>query len=157
MSSLLRFHLAQSLPSWVIWVRRVIGSIARMPLRSRQASARVDHGGTTAGRAAMPPIPDFTSRDWQKSRTSGQLATGILEGKGTLMVPWYTKLTPAQARDLVLNVRNFGGPDILAAETKPATSSGPSLVEFDNRIRSLLQHFDEIEKQLQALPPASTR
>jgi hypothetical protein len=73
------------------------------------------------------------------------------------MVPWNIKLAPDQARDLVRYVRNIGGPDRLAAETEPATSSGPSLVEFDKRIRSLRQQFDEIQKQLQALQPASTR
>jgi mono/diheme cytochrome c family protein len=120
----------------------------------------VCHGADGRGslvRVAMPPIPDFTSRDWQSSRTSSQLATSILEGKGTLMIPWNTRLTPEQARDLVLYVRNFGGPEVLAAETEREAPSAPSLVEFDNKIRTLRQQFDELERQLQALPPAPTR
>jgi hypothetical protein len=105
----------------------------------------------------MPVIPDFTSRDWQASRSSGQLATSILEGKGTLMVPWNTRLTPEQARSLVLYVRNIGGADLLAAETQEAPSAGPSLAEFDNKLSTLRQQFDAIERQLQTLPTTPTR
>jgi mono/diheme cytochrome c family protein len=109
-------------------------------------------GRGTLVRPAMPPIPDFTSRDWHTSRSSRQLASSILEGKGTLMPTWNGKLTPEQARDLVLYVRSFGGPAVLAAENEGEAPPGLSLVEFDNRIRSLREQFDEIEKQLQTLP-----
>jgi hypothetical protein len=46
---------------------------------------------------------------------------------------------------------------MIAAETEgEAPPAALSLVEFDNRIRSLRQQFEEIEKQLQTLPaPAS--
>jgi mono/diheme cytochrome c family protein len=112
-------------------------------------------GRGTLVRAAMPPIPDFTSRDWHSTRTSSQLASSILEGKGTLMPPWNTKITPEQARNLVLYVRNFGGADFLAKEFEGETAaSGPSLAEFDNKLQSLRQQFDNVEKQLQALPTA---
>jgi mono/diheme cytochrome c family protein len=114
-------------------------------------------GRGTLVRPAMPPIPDFTSRDWQTSRSSSRLASSILEGKGTLMPPWNGKLTPEQARDLVLYVRSFGGPAILAADTEGEAPAALSLVEFDNRIRSLRQQFDEIEKQLQTLPAPASR
>jgi mono/diheme cytochrome c family protein len=106
-------------------------------------------GRGTLVRPAMPAIPDFTSRDWQTTRSNSQLATSILEGKGTLMPPWNSKVTADQARDLVLYVRSFGPPDLLAGE--PETGPAPSTVEFDKRIRSLKQQFDEIERQLQAL------
>ncbi|MGC8642094.1 MAG: c-type cytochrome [Isosphaeraceae bacterium] len=110
-------------------------------------------GKGTLVRAAMPPIPDFTSGDWHASRRSSQLVTSILEGKGTLMPPWNAKVTPEQARNLVLYVRHFGGPDILAKETEgeAAPASGPSLAEFDNKMSQLRQRFDDIEKQLHAL------
>ena len=71
------------------------------------------------------------------------------------MPPWNTKVTPEQARNLVLYVRNFGGADILAKEFEgEASTSGPSLAEFDNKLQSLRQQFDNVEKQLQALPTA---
>ena len=114
-------------------------------------------GRGTLVRPAMPPIPDFTSRDWQTSRSSSQLASSVLEGKGTLMPPWNGKLTPEQARALVLYVRSFGGPAVLAAETEGEAPAVLSLIEFDNRIRSLREQFDEIEKQLQTLPSPASR
>jgi mono/diheme cytochrome c family protein len=114
-------------------------------------------GRGTLVRPAMPPIPDFTSRDWHASRSSTQLASSILEGKGTFMPTWNGKLTPDQARDLVLYVRSFGGPGMLAAETGGEAPAALSLVEFDNRIRSLRQQFDEIERQLQTLPAPDSR
>jgi mono/diheme cytochrome c family protein len=107
-------------------------------------------------RLAMPAIPDFTSRDWHGSRSSSQLTSSILEGKGTLMPPWNARLTPEQARGLVLYVRSFGGTDILAKESEGgAESSGLAFAEFESKIRSLRQQFDEVEKQLQALASAS--
>jgi mono/diheme cytochrome c family protein len=114
-------------------------------------------GRGTLVRPAMPPIPDFTSRDWQATRRSSQLASSILEGKGSLMPSWNGKVTPEQARDLVLHVRSFGGPATLAAETADEAPAGLSLVEFDNKIRALRQEFDEIEKQLQTLPAPAGR
>jgi mono/diheme cytochrome c family protein len=114
-------------------------------------------GRGTLVRPAMPPIPDFTSRDWQTSRSSNRLASSILEGKGTLMPPWIGKLTPAQARDLVLRVRSFGGPAVLTAENEGEAPVALSLVEFDNKIRSLRQQFDEVAKQLQTLPSPAGR
>jgi hypothetical protein len=73
------------------------------------------------------------------------------------MPTWNGKLTPEQARDLVLYVRSFGGPAVLAAETESEAPVALSLVEFDNRIRSLRQQFDEIERQLQTLPAPDSR
>jgi hypothetical protein len=105
----------------------------------------------------MPPIPDFTSRDWQTSRSSSQLAASILEGKGTLMPPWNGKLTPEQARALVLYVRSFGGPAMFAAETEGEARAGLTLVEFSKRMRSLRQQFDEVEKAVQSLPAPAGR
>jgi mono/diheme cytochrome c family protein len=110
-------------------------------------------GRGTVIRAAMPTLPDFTTRDFQTSHSSTQLLTSILEGKGQFMVPWNTKLTQDQARDLVLYVRNFGPADLVAAETQPA--SGPSTAEFDRQLLTLRQKFDELEKQLHALPGAA--
>jgi mono/diheme cytochrome c family protein len=109
-------------------------------------------GRGTAVRVAMPTLPNFTLRDWQTSRSNSQLATSIMEGKGTGMPPWNTKLSADNASDLVLYVRNFGPPDLLAAEQEPA--SGPSMAEFDGKMQSLRQKFDDLEKQLQALSSA---
>jgi mono/diheme cytochrome c family protein len=111
-------------------------------------------GRGTAIRAAMPTLPDFTSRDFQTSHTSTQMLTSILEGKGQFMVPWNTKVTQDQARDLVLFVRNFGPADLVALDAQPAAGAA-STAEFDRQMVTLRQRFDELEKQLQALPSAA--
>jgi hypothetical protein len=46
---------------------------------------------------------------------------------------------------------------MLAAETGGEEPAALSLVDFDNRIRSLRQQFGEIEKQLQTLPARASR
>jgi mono/diheme cytochrome c family protein len=110
-------------------------------------------GRGTVVRAAMPALPDFSTRDWQTSRTNSQLTTSILEGKGTGMPPWNAKVGAELASDLVLYLRNFGPPDLLAAEPE-ASATASSMVEFEGKMRSLRQQFDDIEKQLQALSTA---
>ena len=110
-------------------------------------------GQGTAVRAAMPALPNFTSHDWQTSKSNGQLASSILEGKN-LMPAWNTQLTADRARDLALYVRSFGAPELMA-ESAPA--SAPSTAEFDKAMQALQQKFDDIERQLQALATSSPR
>jgi mono/diheme cytochrome c family protein len=113
-----------------------------------------DGRGMAAARALAPLLPDFTSHDWHTTRSNGQLATTIMEGKA-LMPAWNAQLTADRARDLALYVRSFGAPELMA-ET-PAAAAPPSTAEFDKEILSLRQKFDDIEKQLQALTTASPR
>jgi len=103
-------------------------------------------------RPLMPAIPDFTTREWQTSRTNTQLQTSILEGKGTLMPPWTGKFTAEFARDLISYVRTFGPADLLAS----GMATSVAATNFENQIRSLQVQWDEVEKQLRALnlPPA---
>jgi mono/diheme cytochrome c family protein len=95
-------------------------------------------------RAAMPPIPDFTNREWQASRAAPQLSVSILEGKGALMPAWHGKIGPDQARDLVAYVRAFGPADLVTADA-PTSAFGSHFgdlskqwAELDQQIRSLL-------------------
>jgi mono/diheme cytochrome c family protein len=92
----------------------------------------------------MPAIPDFTARAWQTTRETPQLSISILDGKGTLMPPWRSKLTLEQARDLAVYVRNFGPADLLTAEITPT--------QFGNRFRDLKKQWDELEQQARSLP-----
>jgi mono/diheme cytochrome c family protein len=98
-------------------------------------------------RPLMPTIPDFTSRQWQTSRSTSQLQTSILEGKGTLMPPWMGKLSPDFVRDLISYVRTFGPADLLAAATVPGTQ----YAQFEARLRELRSQRDEVERQLREL------
>jgi len=109
-------------------------------------------GKGTLVRPLMPAIPDFTTREWQTSRTNTQLQTSILEGKGTFMPPWTGKFTAEFARDLISYVRTFGPPDLLSS----GSATSVAATNFENQIRSLQVQWDEVEKQLRELnlPPA---
>jgi mono/diheme cytochrome c family protein len=109
-------------------------------------------GKGTLVRPIMTAIPDFTSREWQSSRSDTQLQTSILEGKGQFMPPWSGKFSAEFARDLISQVRTFGPADLLTASSTPSASTA----EFEVKIGQLKTRWDEVERQLRALnfPPA---
>jgi mono/diheme cytochrome c family protein len=100
-------------------------------------------GRGSAIRAAMPLIPDFTSREWHMSHENPQLAVSILEGKSALMPPWSGKIDPALVQDLVAFVRTFGPADLVAANSPTS--------EFESRFRKLRQQIQELDQQERAL------
>jgi len=102
-----------------------------------------DGRGMAAVRTLAPALPDFTSRDWQLSRNKSQLASSIMEGKGTAMPPWRAQVTPELAQDLVAFVRTFGP----AGSTAPTTANS----EFAVRFKELQKQFEELDLQVQAL------
>jgi mono/diheme cytochrome c family protein len=104
-------------------------------------------GKGTLVRPLMPAIPDFTTREWQTSRSNTQLQTSILEGKGTFMPPWTGKFTAEFAKDLISQVRAFGPPDL----REPDRQQQVAATNFENQIRALRVQWDEVEKQLRAL------
>jgi mono/diheme cytochrome c family protein len=136
-----------------------IAATAPSPERAAQLQAAAEfyrtncfacHGTDGTGnliRPLMPAIPNFTSREWQMSRTDSQLQTSILEGKGTFMPPWMGKFSADFARDLIARVRSFGPPDLLAARAPTRVASGV----FENKIRALRMERDEVERQLREL------
>jgi mono/diheme cytochrome c family protein len=91
----------------------------------------------------MPPIPDFTGRDWQLAHNGPQLSVSIMEGRGALMPPWHGKLTPEQARDLVAYVRTFGPADLQVAEAPMSA--------FGNRFQELKKQWTELDQQVRLL------
>jgi hypothetical protein len=91
----------------------------------------------------MPPIPDFTSREWQMSHDNAPLAVSILDGKGQFMPSWRGKVDPALAQDLVAFIRGFGPADLGAA--------GASTTAFGTRMRQLRQQWQELDRQAQSL------
>lgn len=66
-------------------------------------------------RSAMPEIPDFTSAQWQKSRTDSDLAQSILSGKGKFHPPMAEKLKDVDVKQLVSQVRAFQVGQIIPA------------------------------------------
>ncbi len=127
---------------------------AELATRTRAATALyrqyclICHGTTGSGsdmRAAMPNIPDFTDRSWQTATGTPQLLNSILDGKGTLMPAFRGRVNEDQARDLAAYIRAFGPPPTAPSEL-PAN-------DFERRFRELQNQWNELQKQLKALPP----
>jgi mono/diheme cytochrome c family protein len=97
----------------------------------------------------MPDIPDFTSRAWQEGVGTPQLLGSILDGKGTLMPAFRGRVNEEQAKDLAAYIRAFGPPSAAPSEV-PAG-------DFERRFRELQDQWNELQKQLEALPPPSRR
>jgi mono/diheme cytochrome c family protein len=94
--------------------------------------------------AAMPNLPDFTSRAWQNGRTNAQLSVSILEGKGTLMPPFRDHLKAEQVKALLAYLRRFG-------PNQPATDQGSKASDFEEQFRQLEQELASLRKQLDEL------
>jgi mono/diheme cytochrome c family protein/uncharacterized membrane protein len=108
------------------------------------------HGKDGSGsrvREVMPQIPDFTSASWQKGHTDVQLALSIREGKGKLMPAFDDRLSPRQAKDLVVLVRSFNQSGTRQGR-EPAT-------DFETQFAQLQKSLGELRAQFQELsgPP----
>lgn len=69
----------------------------------------------------MPPgaqVPDFSSAEFQKSRTDDALAQVIHDGRG-MMPPFGKQVTPDGIAVLVAHVRSLGGPVAPPLPQKP--------------------------------------
>src|SRR5580704_9139038 len=89
------------------------------------------HGVDGRGVWDIPDVPNFTNLRWQASRTDGQLARAILEGRGAVMPPWRGTLSLEEAWAIARFVRTYGSgveasrPDFNAPE-KAAPAPQPS-------------------------------
>jgi mono/diheme cytochrome c family protein len=104
------------------------------------------HGADGRGdtmRAQIPGLPNFTSPDWHARRSDAQLATSILEGKGTAMPAFDGKLGEAQVRDVITYIRSF-----VSAKAPP--SPKPS-TDFRRRFEQLRDEFERLDRQYRAL------
>jgi mono/diheme cytochrome c family protein len=102
-------------------------------------------GGAT--RASMPAIPNFTKHAWQVRHSDAQLLLTVLDGTEEFMPAFRGRLSAEQARDLVAYVRAFGPPEIKRDEA-PAS-------EFEKRFQQLQDQWEELDRQLHKLPPAT--
>jgi mono/diheme cytochrome c family protein len=81
-----------------------------------------DGRGKRSVREVAPTLPDFTSSDWQKSRSDAVLAHSIQEGKGALMPPMKDVLGTAEIQQMVALIRAFrDGRQTIAAEGPDAS------------------------------------
>jgi hypothetical protein len=65
------------------------------------------HGVDGRGVWDIPDVPNYTNPHWQASRTDGQLARSILEGRGAVMPPFRGTLSLEEAFALARYVRTF--------------------------------------------------
>jgi hypothetical protein len=65
------------------------------------------HGVDGRGIWDIPGVPDFTNSRWQASRTDGQLARIILEGRGSVMPPFRGALSLEEAWAVGRHLRTF--------------------------------------------------
>jgi mono/diheme cytochrome c family protein len=91
------------------------------------------HGADGTGspaRADKPNIPDFTAGSWQAKRSDAQLLGSILDGKGSTMPAFRTKLKEEQVRALIAHVRVFATKtDHSEQDPVASTSTGPADAE----------------------------
>jgi mono/diheme cytochrome c family protein len=104
------------------------------------------HGASGDGsnaRDTLRAIPNFTSSAWQDKRTDPQLTVSILDGKGTEMPAFRSKVSRDQARELVSFIRGFS--------TTPKRSSRAAPDDFEDRFRTLETELLDLIRQSRAL------
>jgi mono/diheme cytochrome c family protein len=65
------------------------------------------HGVDGRGIWDIPGVPDLTNSGWQASRTDGQLARRILEGRGAVMPTFRGALSLEEAWAMARYLRTF--------------------------------------------------
>jgi hypothetical protein len=65
------------------------------------------HGVDGRGVWDIPDVPNFANPRWQSSRSDGELARAILEGRGSVMPPWRGTLSLEEAWAIARYVRTF--------------------------------------------------
>jgi hypothetical protein len=65
------------------------------------------HGVDGRGVWDIPGVPDFTNARWQATRTDGQLARSILEGRGSVMPPFRGTLALEESWAMARHLRTF--------------------------------------------------
>jgi hypothetical protein len=86
------------------------------------------HGVDGRGVWDIPDVPNFTNQRWQASRTDGQLARAILEGRGSVMPPWRGTLSLEEAWAIARYVRTFvPGMEVSRPDFGTPETSGPLL------------------------------
>ncbi len=65
------------------------------------------HGVDGRGVWDIPDVPDFTNGRWQSSRSDGQLARSILEGRGAVMPPFRGTMSLEESWAMARYLRTF--------------------------------------------------
>jgi hypothetical protein len=84
------------------------------------------HGVDGRGIWDIPDVPDFTNARWQATRTDGQLARVILEGRGSVMPPWRGALSLEEAWAMARYIRTLvPGSEIPKPDTSKPEAGKP--------------------------------
>jgi mono/diheme cytochrome c family protein len=116
--------------------------------REFQVSCRKCHGADGKGdslRGSIATIPDFTNPQWQQSTSKAQLTASILEGKGTHMPGFRSRLGPKQVDDLVAQVRAFAPTLGDSIESQPE--------DLERQLTDLRKEFDDLRRAYRELSP----
>jgi hypothetical protein len=85
------------------------------------------HGVDGRGVWDIPDVPNFTNVRWQASRTDGQLARVILEGRGAVMPPWRGTLSLEEAWAMARYLRTLlPGSEVSRPDLSAPEKSGPA-------------------------------
>ena len=88
------------------------------------------HGGNGRGIWDIPGIPDFTNSRWQASRTDGQLARIILEGRGAVMPPFRGAISLEEAWAIGRYLRTFEpGTEVPRPDFKQKSENGKAATQ----------------------------
>ena len=84
------------------------------------------HGVDGRGVWDIPCVPDFTNVRWQATRSDGQLARSILEGRGAVMPPFRGTLSLEEAWAMARYLRTFQpGTEMPRPDLGPGGGSAP--------------------------------
>ena len=87
------------------------------------------HGVDGRGVWDIPCVPDFTNARWQASRSDGQIARIILEGRGAVMPPFRGTMTLEESWAMARYLRTFvPGTEVSRPDLGPAggDKTGPA-------------------------------
>jgi hypothetical protein len=78
----------------------VLAGYAVCPVGGRAEGSRLD-------RLHIPDVPDFSNGRWQATRSDGQLARSILQGRGAVMPPFRGSLSLEEAYGVARYLRTL--------------------------------------------------
>jgi mono/diheme cytochrome c family protein len=110
-------------------------------LQQRCARCHDADGAGKSSRGNLKQIPDFTSHKWQSSRSDAELLVSILDGKGSHMPAYRGKVSDAEARKLVADVRALDPTPAVKAAADDASD------DFERRFRRLQEELADLKKQ----------
>jgi len=105
-------------------------------------------GSSRPVRSRVPWAPDFTSTDWQGNIDEHKMKFAILEGYGTQMPAFDTRLSEPQVGDLVAFVRTFAP---TRRKSGQGEQEGPDLVSFNERFLRFQEELNDLQRQYREL------